>query len=462
MRASSTLAVLAATLSPALAQYRGFNYGATFTNGAAKSQQDFEQEFRAAQALPNTNGAFNSARLFTTVQHGTVNTPISALAAGVSTQTSLLLGLWASAGEEIFNNELAAIRAAIASQGEALRPLLAGISVGSEDLYRISPTGLLNNENPGVGPDVLANYIRRTKETLQGTPWADVPVGHVDTWTAWVNGSNQAVIDAVDWAGVDAYPYFQTTQANGIENGAALFDDAFGATQAAVGGKPVWITETGWPVSGDVSGSAVANVENAQTYYKSTGCKYFGQTNTWWYILLDALPDTPNPSFGVISSLGGQPLFDLSCNAQGNNAQASVSAPPQRQVSSSLSSIIDQATSGASSVVAQATSGASSIANQATSGASSIVSQATSGAGQATQVISSLSSSAASAATGIPVTALPGVPPVNSTSRPIGTGGVSTPVVSPSPTGPVQAAAAAFGIPAIGAAVVAVLAAVAL
>lgn len=66
---------------------------------------------------------------------------------------------------------------------------------------------------------------------------------------------------------MDAYPYFQSTQANGIENGKALFNDALVATQAAVGSKSVWITETGWPVSGDVSGAAVASPANAKTYW---------------------------------------------------------------------------------------------------------------------------------------------------------------------------------------------------
>ena len=67
---------------------------------------------------------------------------------------------------------------------------------------------------------------------------------------------------------MDAYPYFQSTQANGIENGKALFDDALAVTRAAVGGKTVWVTETGWPVSGDVSGAAVANLANARTYWQ--------------------------------------------------------------------------------------------------------------------------------------------------------------------------------------------------
>lgn len=121
----------------------------------------------------------------------------------------MLLGLWASAGDANFANEIAALKSAISTYGSTLAGQIAGISVGSEDLYRISPTGILNKENPGVGPDVLVNYISQVRSAIANTPFANVPVGHVDTWTAWVNGSNSAVSAASDWIGVDAYPYFQ-------------------------------------------------------------------------------------------------------------------------------------------------------------------------------------------------------------------------------------------------------------
>lgn len=142
-------------------------------------------------------------------QGGTSNSPIQAIPAAISTKTSLLLGLWASAGDANFANEIAALKSAIGTYGSQLGGLVAGISVGSEDLYRISPTGILNKENPGVGPDVLVGYIKQVRDAIAGTPLSGVPVGHVDTWTAWVNASNDAVISASDWLGVDAYPYFQ-------------------------------------------------------------------------------------------------------------------------------------------------------------------------------------------------------------------------------------------------------------
>lgn len=117
--------------------------------------------------------------------------------------------MWASSGDASFANEIAALKSTIATYGSSLAGQVAGISVGSEDLYRISPTGILNKENPGAGPDTIVNYIGQVKAAIAGTAFANVPVGHVDTWTAWVNSSNNAVSAAADWVGVDAYPYFQ-------------------------------------------------------------------------------------------------------------------------------------------------------------------------------------------------------------------------------------------------------------
>lgn len=67
MPSSGSLLSLAAVASTANAAFQGFNYGATFTNGALKAQSDFEAEFKAAASLEGTDGAFNSGRLYTMI-----------------------------------------------------------------------------------------------------------------------------------------------------------------------------------------------------------------------------------------------------------------------------------------------------------------------------------------------------------------------------------------------------------
>lgn len=137
-------------------------------------------------------------------QGGTASDPTSAIPAAIAEDTTLLLGLWASGGQAGMTNEITALKAAISQYGDKFTKLVAGISVGSEDLYRISPTGIAAKSGYGAEPSELANYIGQVRSALAGTALSSAPIGHVDTWTAWVNGTNQAVIDAVDFAGMDA------------------------------------------------------------------------------------------------------------------------------------------------------------------------------------------------------------------------------------------------------------------
>lgn len=71
-------------------------------------------------------------------------------------------------------------------------------------------------------------------------------VGHVDTWTAWVDSKNDAVTKACDFVGLDAYPYFQSAAIGDAYN---TFWDAVTATRNHVSGVKsglwVWVTETG-------------------------------------------------------------------------------------------------------------------------------------------------------------------------------------------------------------------------
>lgn len=116
MQKSTLLLAGLAGLSFAQDIIRGFNSGGIGPNGV-KSQQDFEAEFNKMKNLPGTSG-FTSARLFTTIQANTANDPTLAIPAAISTKTSLLLGLWASAGQDAFNQELTALRRAVDQYGE--------------------------------------------------------------------------------------------------------------------------------------------------------------------------------------------------------------------------------------------------------------------------------------------------------------------------------------------------------
>lgn len=318
MRVSSTVLAAAGLLSTANAALKGFNYGAFFNNNQAKQLVDFEYEFNAAKTLPGTNG-WTSARLYTMIQHGTQNTVIEAIQAAINTKTTLLLGLWASAGQANMDNEIIALKTAIQQYGSAFTDLVVGISVGSEDLYRVTPTGIENKSGPGAQPSELVKYIQQVRSAIAGTGLQGKPIGHVDTWTVYVNATNNPVIEAVDFIGMDAYPYFQTTMQNGIGSASTLFFDAYHATVNAAQGKPVWVTETGWPVTGQTLNQAQPSSENARIYWEDVTCQLVkDNVNLYYYTLQDVQYGNPVPSFGLKPAgdlQAVQPLFDLSCPA---------------------------------------------------------------------------------------------------------------------------------------------------
>ena len=228
-----------------------------------------------------------------------------------------------------------------------------------------------NKAGVGAGPDVLIKFINQYKSTFTGTGLGSVPIGHVDTWDAWTNGTNKAVIDAVDWVGVDEYPYYENGKGNDIKNSGTLFDRAFNAVSAVVGTKPVWVTETGWPATGETWDQAVPSVENAKYYWQEVGCrKLFNKVPTFWYNLRDSNPDN-TMKFAITKDLSTKPLFDLSCPTTFETpsstaaSSASSAAGSSTGVSAPASSATDSTGTGSGSA-----SGTGSAVGTSTSGVS--------------------------------------------------------------------------------------------
>lgn len=241
-------ASLLALASTAFAQNKGFNYGATNADGSCRSYNDFVRFFNEAKSLPGTSG-FNTARLYTSIQCGTAADPIEAFQAAIDTDTSILVGLWASAGRGVYENELNALLRAARELGSPFTDKIIGISVGSEDLYRSSPQGVANNAGVGATGAEIEGYIGWMRDWIRGTALENKPIGHVDTWTAWILPENRGVANAVNWLGHNSFPYFETTRPNSIDLARENFYTAIGQTESVSGGKEVWVTETGWPRS---------------------------------------------------------------------------------------------------------------------------------------------------------------------------------------------------------------------
>ena len=338
----------------------------------------------------------------TDIQKQSGTEPSEAFAAAVATNTKLLLGLWGSSGDQTITSEIAAINAAIKQFGSKFTSLVVGISVGSEDLYRTSDIGIKNKAGVGADPTSIANYIKQTKQAFAGTALSSVPVGHVDTWTAWYNTSNQAVIDASDFIGVDAYPYFENTVTNSIENSRGLFDTAIANVKSTVGGKEIWVTETGFPVAGPVSNLATPSTTDAKSYWDAVGCgELFNVTNTFWYTLEDNYGgslSTSGPVFGVLDA-NGSPNFDLSCKGVSSNPSSSASVSG----TASATNIGD----GSPGVSAIPSGVASASASASASGASTTGASTSAGSGSGAGVGGSGSSGSGSSSSGVSTTASP-------------------------------------------------------
>jgi glucan endo-1,3-beta-D-glucosidase len=392
MRSAQFLALaMAVATSEAISQ--GFNYGATKGDGTIKTQADFETEFTTAKNLVGTDNAFTSARLYTMIQGGTTNGPIEAIPAAIKEKTTLLLGLWASGGT--MTNEIAALTSAIETYGEEFTKLVVGISVGSEDLYRNSEIGAGSSAGPGLEASELVDYITQVRSAISGTTLSGAPIGHVDTWNAWTNSSNTAAIEAVDWLGFDGYPYYENTEPNSINDAKGLFQKGVTNLKAAAGDKEVWITETGWPVSGATENEAVASTANAKQFWDEVACPLFGNTNTWWYILDDA---GANPSFGVTDSeTNTTPLFDLSCKAASSSAVFASGTP---------TATLAEKSGFVSSAAATATSGSDASGSGSGSG-----SESTSGSGSGSSSGSGSGAGASGSSSAVPSGGRPSTTP---------------------------------------------------
>ena len=282
-----TFAALAASLLPFTSAYwKGFNIGANNPDGSCKTTAQWAEAFNKLKGLPQH---ITSVRLYASSD---CNTLANAVPAAKSTGIQILVGVWAEDAAH-FEAEKQALLNAISAHG---KDWIIAISVGSEDLYR-------KDSNPST----LANRIYDVRGMVRSVG-VQAEVGHVDTWNAWVDGANEVVIKASDFIGMDGYPYFQNSA---IENAANVFWKSVQDTRDAVNrvspGKWVWVTETGWPVSGPNSGAAVASVKNAQTFWRSVACKAFNEVHIFWYAYQDY---TANPSFGIFGS-NGNAIYDL-------------------------------------------------------------------------------------------------------------------------------------------------------
>ncbi|OYU83529.1 MAG: glycosyl hydrolase [Flavobacterium sp. BFFFF2] len=154
-----------------------------------------------------------------------------------------LVGAWLGSDLELNEQEINGL-IALAKEG-----CVSVAAVGNEVMYRGDLT-----------EDQLLAYIHRVKEALP-----NIPVGYVDAYYEFSH--RPRITEACDVILTNCYPYWEGCP---IEYALPHMQSMFASAKGAGNGKPVIITETGWPSQGGALKGAVASYENALRYFIET------------------------------------------------------------------------------------------------------------------------------------------------------------------------------------------------
>jgi exo-beta-1,3-glucanase (GH17 family) len=152
-----------------------------------------------------------------------------------------VIGAWIGPDEEANAKQLATlVRLSIAGDVDVA-------VVGSEVLYR----GDLESWQ-------LLDLLRQAREQIP----AHIPVTTADTWRSFLD--NPELLPAVDLVYANYYPYWEGVPIeDAVQTLAGWHDELLTYAQ----GKPVMVSEAGWPSAGDSIGKAQATEENAARFF---------------------------------------------------------------------------------------------------------------------------------------------------------------------------------------------------
>ncbi|MEO0582901.1 MAG: glycosyl hydrolase family 17 protein [Bacteroidota bacterium] len=151
-----------------------------------------------------------------------------------------MVGAWLGKDEEKNEQEVSSL----IEMGKA--GLVDIAAVGNEVLYRNDLT-----------KEQLLDYLKRVKAALP-----DVQVGYVDAYYEFT--THPELVEHSDIILANCYPFWESCQ---LEYSLMYMKQMYYQAMAAAQGKPVVITETGWPSQGQSLGGAIPSTENAIKYF---------------------------------------------------------------------------------------------------------------------------------------------------------------------------------------------------
>jgi exo-beta-1,3-glucanase (GH17 family) len=151
-----------------------------------------------------------------------------------------LVGAWIDSDEE--NNEL------------EINNIIEIAKAGHADMIAIGNEVLLRED---LEVEQLIDYIKKVKAAVP-----HIPVGYVDAYYMFVNYPE--IVDACDVIFANCYPFWEHCALDiSVEYMKKMYELAVKHAK----GKPVVISETGWPTKGEQYGGAVPSYENAMRYF---------------------------------------------------------------------------------------------------------------------------------------------------------------------------------------------------
>jgi exo-beta-1,3-glucanase (GH17 family) len=131
---------------------------------------------------------------------------------------------------------------------------------GQVDILGVGNEVLLRGD---LVEDELLEFIHRAKAALPGTP-----VGYVDAYFKFVD--HPRITAACDVILANCYPFWEGCPA---EHALLYMKEMHRRAARAAQGKPVIVSETGWPDTGSPTSGAVPSFENAVRYFVNT-CRW--------------------------------------------------------------------------------------------------------------------------------------------------------------------------------------------
>ncbi len=133
------------------------------------------------------------------------------------------------------------------------------IAKGNVDLAIVGSEALLRED---VSTDAILGYLAQVKDCVAASDHPDTPVTYADVYGVLL--ANQAVLDASDVVFANLYPYWEGVA---VDQAVAYVNTWYQMLEAAAPGKPVWVSESGWPDCGETLNDAVPTPENAGDYF---------------------------------------------------------------------------------------------------------------------------------------------------------------------------------------------------